>query len=51
MLRTGLLLAVTAAALCACASPHHRRDGPPGTYAPSPARVTPPPIEVIRPRV
>jgi hypothetical protein len=46
MLKSGLILALTAAALCGCAQPQK-------PFGPPPDRVTPPPppIDVIRPRV
>jgi hypothetical protein len=49
MLRAGLIVTLCALALGACAS----RGGPPAPYAPSPAKVTPPPppIDVIRPKI
>ncbi|WP_419317716.1 hypothetical protein ACN2C7_14670 [Caulobacter sp. ErkDOM-E] len=52
MLKSGLILALTAAALCGCAQPQ-KPFGPPAPHSPSPDRVTPPPppIDVIRPRV
>ncbi|WP_419254727.1 hypothetical protein ACN2C6_04660 [Caulobacter sp. ErkDOM-YI] len=55
MLKSGLILALTAAALCGCAQTPKQRPymGPPAPNAPSADRVTPPPppIGVIRPRV
>jgi hypothetical protein len=50
MLRAGLILMLSAAALSACAS---HGGGPGAPHAPSPDRVTPPPppIEAIRPKV